>query len=497
MEGDLEVFSPRRGTRQRKLSQKASEFLSTHTRRSTINEDKRPIIVTSASESESDESDSNDKPLILHENEHVTGDKIFTFQVRKKCETMIQLMVPKTPQTFRTKFKKDIAMRVLDDSSEADFSGSDSEYVVSDNETESEATSGTNSDGANEPTPIKSKTNAPKVIFKQQQTSKRITKSYRIKTEDYFSNHASKKILTSNHTLDKLETPRLSQDELQKLLARIKLSTQHSAASQRLKERNRIYFEKWMYLMHENINILLYGLGSKKDILNIFHEKYLKKLPTIVVNGFFPSLSIKDVLDGIILNLLELKETPANVFEACELVEREFSYISDTHLYLLVHNIDLIRNGKAQTVFARLSTLSNIHLIATIEHINAPLIWDHSKLSKFKFTWWDVTTFQSYTDETLFEGSMMVQRTGTLALSSLRNVFLSLTSNSKGLAFKDLYSLCREAFLVSSDLALRAQLTEFVDHKMVKYKRSPDGTEYVIIPIANTVLQQFLTEQTI
>lgn len=64
-----------------------------------------------------------------------------------------------------------------------------------------------------------------------------------------------------------------------------------------------------------------------------------------------------------------------------------------------------------------------------------------------------------------------------------------------GIAFKKLYSACREAFLVSSDLALRAQLTEFVDHKMVKFRRSADGTEYLVIPISNQLLQQFLHEQ--
>lgn len=48
---------------------------------------------------------------------------------------------------------------------------------------------------------------------------------------------------------------------------------------------------------------------------------------------------------------------------------------------------------------------------------------------------------------------------------------------------------------MSSDLALRAQLTEFVDHKMVKFRRSADGTEYLVIPIPNQLLQQFLNEQ--
>lgn len=143
-----------------------------------------------------------------------------------------------------------------------------------------------------------------------------------------------------------------------------------------------------------------------------------------------------------------------------------------------------------------------------------------------------MTSYFPYTDETAFENSLLVQKSGNLALSSLKNVFLSLTSNSKGIylkiveyqmehgknqyyqgkrgdfviscvlmyiflgiAFKKLYSVCREAFLVSSDLALRAQLTEFVDHKMVKFRRSADGTEYLVIPIANQLLQQFLHEQ--
>ncbi|XP_025829890.1 origin recognition complex subunit 2-like [Agrilus planipennis] len=110
---------------------------------------------------------------------------------------------------------------------------------------------------------------------------------------------------------------------------------------------------------------------------------------------------------------------------------------------------------------------------------------------------------------------MLVQRSGTLALSSLNNVFMSLTKNAKsiyliivkyqlenkksqhyeGLLFKDLYWACREAFLVSSDLALRAQLTEFVDHKMVKFKRSISGGEHLIIPLQNSLLQQFVDEQ--
>lgn len=64
------------------------------------------------------------------------------------------------------------------------------------------------------------------------------------------------------------------------------------------------------------------------------------------------------------------------------------------------------------------------------------LVWDYRKLSKLNFLWFDVTSYLPYVDETAFENSLLVQKSGTLALSSLKNVFLSLTTNSKGIYMK-------------------------------------------------------------
>lgn len=56
---------------------------------------------------------------------------------------------------------------------------------------------------------------------------------------------------------------------------------------------------------------------------------------------------------------------------------------------------------------------------------------------------------------------------------SLRNADLCshLLLNPPGLSFQDFYQQCREAFLVNSDLTLRAQLTEFRDHKLIRTKK--------------------------
>lgn len=60
-------------------------------------------------------------------------------------------------------------------------------------------------------------------------------------------------------------------------------------------------------------------------------------------------------------------------------------------------------------------------------------VWDHAKLSRYNFVWWDVTSLQPYTGETQFENSLLVQRSGGLALSSLSNVFHSLTTNARSI----------------------------------------------------------------
>lgn len=60
-------------------------------------------------------------------------------------------------------------------------------------------------------------------------------------------------------------------------------------------------------------------------------------------------------------------------------------------------------------------------------------VWDHIKRAKFNFYWWDATTFLSYQTETSYESSLLVQQSGGFALSSLQNVFLSLTTNARAI----------------------------------------------------------------
>ncbi|XP_016960065.1 origin recognition complex subunit 2 [Drosophila biarmipes] len=436
---------------------------------------------------------------------------------------------PKTPAHVRSRVKNHIARIVAD--SDEDFSAEESDFRPSDEDSSSSSSS---SDGGNssendaaddEPKTPKARRVIVVPVLPKTPSAARLRQSARAKksnefvpeSDGYFHSHASSKILTSDHTLDRLKNPRLAADRVFSLLSEIKLSSEHEGSINAIMEEYRSYFPKWMCILNEGFNILLYGLGSKRQLLQSFHQEVLEKQTVLVVNGFFPSLTLKDVLDSITSEILDAGVSPANPHEAVDMIEEEFALIPETHLFLIVHNLDgaMLRNVKAQAILSRLARVPNIHLLASIDHINTPLLWDQGKLSSFNFSWWDCTTMLPYTNETAFENSLLVQNSGELALSSMRSVFSSLTTNSRGIymlivkyqlknkgnatyqgmPFRDLYSSCREAFLVSSDLALRAQLTEFLDHKLVKSKRSVDGSEQLTIPIDGGLLQQFLEEQ--
>ncbi|XP_046617485.1 origin recognition complex subunit 2 isoform X1 [Neodiprion virginianus] len=437
-----------------------------------------------------------------------------------------------TPHSVRNKFKKQLVSLARnisgESSSESESVSEENEYVPSvdeesdDSEEGEEVKSSEGSESDVEDNKKQIRKTPAKVAPSRLSTSKqkrntRVTyNDYHLETDDYFEMQ-SEKVLTSDRTLGRLVNPRMDEEKLQKLLSKQSfVSKEHKEAIRSLSRDYRALFPMWHCILEEGYSLLLHGLGSKRILINDFHKETLSDHPTLVVNGFFPSLTLKEILDGITTDLLGL-QSPTNPNECLSLIESTLRENPEDRLYLLVHNIDgvMLRSNKAQDTLSILASIPNLSLIASVDHINTPLIWDNVKHSRYNFCWWDVTTMLPYDAETSFESSIMVQKSGALALSSLLNVFLSLTSNARaiyvllikhqlehatsdtypGMLLKDLYSNAREAFLVSSDTALRAQLTEFIDHKLVRSKRNYDGAEYLSIPLDNTLLKQFLDQQ--
>uniref|UniRef100_H0X6N4 Origin recognition complex subunit 2 n=1 Tax=Otolemur garnettii TaxID=30611 RepID=H0X6N4_OTOGA len=346
--------------------------------------------------------------------------------------------------------------------------------------------------------------------------SKKIKRDKRSKlVEEYFEAHSSSKVLTSDRTLQKLRRAKLDQQTLHNLL-----STVSPSFSSELKQLNQQYeklFHKWMLQLRLGFNIVLYGLGSKRDLLERFRTSMLQDSTHVVINGFFPGISVKSVLNSITEEVLDYMGTFQSVLDQLEWIINKFKEDSSLELFLLIHNLDsqMLRGDKSQQIIGQLSSLHNIYLIASIDHLNAPLMWDHAKQSLYNWLWYETTTYSPYTEETSYENSLLVKQSGSLPLSSLTHVLRSLTPNARGifrlllkyqldnqdnpsyigLSFQDFYQQCREAFLVNSDLTLRAQLTEFRDHKLIRTKKGTDGVEYLSIPVDNKTLTDFLEKE--
>ncbi|NXX28262.1 ORC2 protein, partial [Nicator chloris] len=333
--------------------------------------------------------------------------------------------------------------------------------------------------------------------------------------EEYFEAHSSSKVLTSDRTLQKLRKRRLNQQTLHDLLKNAPLA--YAAEIRDLNQQHESLFSKWMLQLHLGFNIVLYGLGSKHNLLEKFRTSLLQDSVHLVVNGYFPSITVRSILNSITEEVLDYIGTFRSPLDQLEFITKRFKEDSSLELYVLIHNLDsqMLRGERSQQILAQLSSLPSIYLIASIDHINAPLMWDQAKLCLYNWLWYETTTFNPYVEETSYENSLLVQESGSLALSSLTHVLHSLTLNARGifrllaqhqlekkdnpsypgLSFQDFYQQCREAFLVNSDLTLRAQLTEFRDHKLIRTKRGADGVEYLLIPVDESTLTDFLEKE--
>ncbi|KAJ7207173.1 origin recognition complex, subunit 2 [Mycena pura] len=319
-------------------------------------------------------------------------------------------------------------------------------------------------------------------------------------------------------------------------------------------------FAQLLCELNEGFNVVCYGFGSKRSILNEFAtSQCAKKGHVVVVNGFHPELSLKDMLNSIEDNIQGVVALPLSANTPDGQARRIYDYFwqpKRRDLYLVIHNIDafLLRTPKAKTYLSLLALHPRIHLVASVDHLNAPLLWSAAEGAARKSTgggggangtapargfawlWHDVTTLAPYdaelasADRTSITGAHARRQRelggvpaggagAALSDTAVRHVLAAVTDRAQKLfvlmgrrqlasidtddppvdalqphavPYEVLFPLAQREFISTGDTQLRAQLGEFRDHGLVVSAQAGVGGEVLWIPIRKERLVRIL-----
>jgi origin recognition complex subunit 2 len=128
-------------------------------------------------------------------------------------------------------------------------------------------------------------------------------------------------------------------------------------------------FDPFLFQLDHGFNLLLHGYGSKISVISSFAAFLADHGETVVeVNGFSPSVSMKQVLNDICADLIG---NNAHTIDAQ--VDSIIEWVAEgNRFYLAVHNIDgaMMTKPKTRDVLAKLC-VGGVGLIASIDHQNA------------------------------------------------------------------------------------------------------------------------------
>ncbi|KAJ3157610.1 Origin recognition complex subunit 2 [Geranomyces michiganensis] len=326
----------------------------------------------------------------------------------------------------------------------------------------------------------------------------------------YFATLHSSLSATSNNTLAKL--PALTVSSLKQHLAHA--PQKHVAQREFLETLHTSQFPQWEFESRQGFNLLFYGYGSKRRLLDRFARHLNTHGATVLaVNGFSPSLTLRGILKRLSEGVLNHTGPVGSVHDHLALVLSGLT----SPITLLIHNIDAqpLRAPLAQLVLSSLAAHRNVTLLASIDHINAPLLWDNVLAARYSWVWHDVATFAPYAAETALDRTAFVGNVGAdgpavaggvvhvlRALNvNARKIFAILAehqirhsggASEQGLDYSVWYRLAREGFYVANEMTFRTQMTEFKDHCIVKSRKGTDGEDVMYVPIDNAVLERIL-----
>lgn len=371
---------------------------------------------------------------------------------------------------------------------------------------------------------------------------------------------ASKPAKTSASKLSDAFVKPCAQKDLVQLLVRQSTSPKGKATERQLRAIEDAYmqlFPQWAAELEQHFKLVFHGLGSKIRLLNLFVQTRLRAAVAdrrvLLLDGYRADTSLLDLVQAL-EGLLYADQSPvddnyppartaARVDERIAAILEKLDSLSRTGLtrpkpiYLLIHSIDgpALRSPRSQAAIWTLSNHPHVRLLASLDHIKAPLLFPTSTPSTSKASagsrpmiYHHTPTLRPYTVEALASGCMSALYPQSLFLSDLQLlqgkeggmrgassaarakaaafVLASLTQKAKDIFYRiaarqiasvepdvplsrgetppfamrysSLFTEARDAFLANNVGQLEALLRELRDHEIVLSSAiRPAGTE--------------------
>lgn len=232
---------------------------------------------------------------------------------------------------------------------------------------------------------------------------------------DVYFIHIASRAQTSSNVFSNLVLP-LSMEEYNDAITRAKPGLQGPQSIITVPAIRNNLFSRFLLELEEGFNILCYGYGSKRQLLNQFATDICaKKGHVVIANGFQPNFTIKDLLDQLekIPGILDADIPASAPGKRAHRISQFFSPLpTDTQqlprLFVVIHSIDCpaLRTSRAKSILSLLALTSRIHIIASIDHLNATLIWSSSESTTRKSSY----QHPHSTSSSKFSESLMVPR---------------------------------------------------------------------------------------
>jgi origin recognition complex subunit 2 len=348
-------------------------------------------------------------------------------------------------------------------------------------------------------------------------------------TFDLYFLTSSKSAKTSSNVFTNLVAP-LTNDEYASAIQPI--LTRSSSVELCVSDKE---FAQYTRELDAGFNLVFYGLGSKRIALNAFARDCFRRGHVVVAHAFRPQFALKDLLASIerVPGVLDFPLPTSGIEGQAQRVRMFFSKPSTRGraLYLIIHNIDAhpLRTARARACLSLLALAPRIHIVASVDHISAPILFSTSESSTrksddkvesddvstrgYNWLWHDLTTLEPYDIELSYANRSSISgasattakaqqdatvatpgRAGALSETAALHVLASVTAKAKKLfvmmserqldamneavelsselqkfavGYDVLFNLARDNFIATTDGALRALLGEFRDHGLV------------------------------